>query len=404
MVPLFGFVVRVQSIIALRFIEFWWKIPSTVLLSHSTVCSKYIESWDIIIRSLDNRHFTSATVPVLICPATSISSPPYCTSKKREEKKMTVLVVLSKKLCRSAVTGARCFSNVGFVGLGNMGGHMARNLMKKGFKLTVFDINKAAVTKLVEAGAKGAPSATELAKEVEVIITMLPTNQHVLDVYNKENGLLSTAKKNTLLIDSSTVDPSVSQAVAKDAENAQVAFIDGPVSGGVNAARDATLTFMVGGSAKNFELAKPVLQAMGAKTVHCGDIGMGEAAKICNNMLLAISMIGTSEAFNLGQKLGLDAKVLADIINSSTGRCWSSQLYNPVPGLMEDVPSSKGYEGGFGTALVAKDLGLAQAAGVRTESPIPLGSLAHQIYRTMMVSGLGMKDFSVVYQFLKGNK
>ncbi|XP_077259530.1 putative 3-hydroxyisobutyrate dehydrogenase, mitochondrial isoform X6 [Temnothorax americanus] len=199
--------------------------------------------------------------------------------------------------------GARCYSKIGFVGLGNMGGHMARNLLKKGYKLTVYDVNKSAVTNLVETGASCASDPAEMSKEVEVVISMLPSNEHVLDVYTGKNGVFSTAKNNVLLIDSSTVDPSVSQLVASQARERNLRFIDGPVSGGVNAAKDGTLTFMVGGSETDFNDAKSILETLGSRIVHCGDVGMGQAAKLCNNMLLAISMIGTAEAFNLGQKM-----------------------------------------------------------------------------------------------------
>lgn len=309
---------------------------------------------------------------------------------------------MTTKLFASTTTGIRCYSKIGFVGLGNMGGHMARNLLKKGFELTVYDTNKSAVTNLMEAGANGVSNAAEMSREVDVIISMLPSNQHVLDVYTGKNGVFDTAKNNVLLIDSSTVDPSVSQLIALQARERNLRFIDGPVSGGVNAAKDGTLTFMVGGSKTDFNDAKLILETLGSRIVHCGDIGMGQAAKLCNNMLLAISMVGTAEAFNLGQKLGLDAKILSDIVNSSSGRCWSSDLYNPVPGILPNVPSSKNYEGGFGTTLMAKDLGLAQSAATRTQAPIPLGSLAHQIYRAVIAHGFSDKDFSVVYQFLKG--
>ncbi|KYN26737.1 3-hydroxyisobutyrate dehydrogenase, mitochondrial [Trachymyrmex cornetzi] len=256
-----------------------------------------------------------------------------------------------------------------------MGGHMAKNLLKKGYKLTVYDINNSVMMNLVETGASCALNVAGISREADVIISMLPSNQHVLDVYTGKNGVLSAAQKDVLLIDSSTVDPSVSQFIALQARERNLRFIDSPVSGGVNAAKDGTLTFMVG--------------------------GMGQAAKLCNNMLLAISMIGTAEAFNLGQKLGLDAKILANVVNSSTGRCWSSDLYNPVPGILPNVPSSKNYEGGFGTTLMAKDLGLVQSIATRTQTPIPLGSLAHQIYTTVITQGFSNKDFSVIYQFLK---
>ncbi|XP_018304366.1 3-hydroxyisobutyrate dehydrogenase, mitochondrial isoform X2 [Mycetomoellerius zeteki] len=301
---------------------------------------------------------------------------------------MSVFTVLTK-LSISMIAGTRYYSKIGFIGLGNMGGHMAINLLKKGYKLTVYDINESVMTNLAEAGASCVSNVTEISRETNVIISMLPSNQHVLDVYTSKNGVLSTAQKNVLLIDSSTVDPSVSQLIALQARKR------------VNAAKDGTLTFMVGGTEMDFNDAKPILEALGSKIVHCGDVGMGQAAKLCNNMLLAISMIGTAEAFNLGQKLGLDAKILANVVNSSTGRCWSSDLYNPVPGILPNVPSSKNYEGGFGTTLMAKDLGLAQSIATRTQAPIPLGSLAHQIYTTVITQGFSNKDFSVIYQFFK---
>ncbi|XP_018304365.1 3-hydroxyisobutyrate dehydrogenase, mitochondrial isoform X1 [Mycetomoellerius zeteki] len=313
---------------------------------------------------------------------------------------MSVFTVLTK-LSISMIAGTRYYSKIGFIGLGNMGGHMAINLLKKGYKLTVYDINESVMTNLAEAGASCVSNVTEISRETNVIISMLPSNQHVLDVYTSKNGVLSTAQKNVLLIDSSTVDPSVSQLIALQARKRNLRFIDSPVSGGVNAAKDGTLTFMVGGTEMDFNDAKPILEALGSKIVHCGDVGMGQAAKLCNNMLLAISMIGTAEAFNLGQKLGLDAKILANVVNSSTGRCWSSDLYNPVPGILPNVPSSKNYEGGFGTTLMAKDLGLAQSIATRTQAPIPLGSLAHQIYTTVITQGFSNKDFSVIYQFFK---
>ncbi|XP_003695633.1 3-hydroxyisobutyrate dehydrogenase, mitochondrial isoform X1 [Apis florea] len=301
-----------------------------------------------------------------------------------------------------SIAGKRCFSRVGFIGLGNMGSHMARNILKKGYKLIVFDVNESAMSNLTDIGADRASSPAEMAKDVEVVVSMLPSNQHVLDVYNLKNGLLSSAKRNSILIDSSTIDPFVSQTLAKEAKKLNLNFLDSPVSGGINAAKNGTLTFMVGGSKENFELVKTLLNCMGSRIIHCGDVGMGQAAKLCNNMLLGISMIGTAEAFNLGQKLGLDSKILTDIINSSSGKCWSSELYNPVPGILKNVPSSKNYEGGFGVTLMAKDLGLAQSVATKVEATIPLGSLAHQIYRAIIVRGFAKKDFSYVYQFLKG--
>ncbi|KAI4494529.1 hypothetical protein M0802_008850 [Mischocyttarus mexicanus] len=313
-----------------------------------------------------------------------------------------VIGLKSSKWITTSRTNLRRFSKIGFIGLGNMGNHMARNILKKDYQLTVFDVDKSAISKLIEDGAKTASTSAETVKDVDVLISMLPSNQHVLNCYTGANGILSSVKKGILLIDSSTIDPFVSQEIAKEAEKLEAKFIDAPVSGGINAARDGTLTFMVGGSKENFNSAKSILKVMGSRIVHCGDVGMGQAAKLCNNMLLAISMIGTSEVFNLGQRLGLKDSVLNDIVNSSSGRCWSSELYNPVPGILPDVPSSKNYEGGFSTSLMAKDLSLAQSAATRTNTLIPLGSLAHQIYRILNIHGLSKKDFSIVYQFIKG--
>lgn len=301
-------------------------------------------------------------------------------------------------------TGARTMttkSAVGFIGLGNMGNHMARNLAKKGYKLVVYDVSKDALKSLKEEGMTVAGSPAEVASQCKDIITMLPATQHVQEAYAGKNGILSTVKENSLLIDSSTIDPAVSKEMAILATAKHSSYIDAPVSGGVNAARDAGLTFMVGAPAVSFDAAQKYLSAMGKNIVHCGPVGTGQAAKICNNMLLAISMIGTSEAMNLGQRLGLDPKLLAKILNTSSGRCWSSEVYNPCPGVLDGVPSSNNYKGGFGTALMTKDLGLAQNAATATKSPIPLGGLAHQIYRIMTSSGYAGKDFSSAYQFLQ---
>ncbi|XP_011312861.1 3-hydroxyisobutyrate dehydrogenase, mitochondrial isoform X2 [Fopius arisanus] len=315
---------------------------------------------------------------------------------------MNVLGALRKSCC--AAKSRRNFSSVGFIGLGNMGNSMAMNILKKGFKLTVFDINKSAMTNVIEAGGKAAPNVSDVAKNSEIVITMLPANDHVWECYTGKNGLLSTVNKDALLIDSSTIDPLVSQKLSVETLKKGAKFLDGPVSGGVVGARDATLTFMVGGGKQECERAKPILEAMGSRVVHCGDVGMGQVAKLCNNMLLAISMIGVAEAVNLADRLGLDPKVMNSIINTSTGRCWSSEINPPVPGIIDSVPSSNDYKGGFTTSLISKDLGLAQAAATRSNALTPLGSVAQQVYRTIMLHGFGDKDFSSVYQYLRGNK
>lgn len=229
---------------------------------------------------------------------------------------------------------------------------------------------------------------------------MLPSSPHVQEVYLGSDGILSTIKGGSLLIDSSTIDPAVSIEVSKKASDKAAVFMDAPVSGGVMAAKSGSLTFMVGGEESEFNAAKELLLHMGKNVIRCGIVGTGQTAKICNNMLLAISMIGVSEALNLGNRLGLDPKTLSSIMNISTGRCWSSDTYNPVPGVIDGVPSSNDYNGGFGSALMCKDLGLAQTAAMNTQSSTPLGSQALQMYRTMSMKGYGMKDFSSVYKFI----
>ncbi|UYV67256.1 HIBADH [Cordylochernes scorpioides] len=282
-----------------------------------------------------------------------------------------------------------------------MGKHMAANIQKKGYPLVVFDVNKMAIDELVAKGATAASSLPDLATQCTHILTMLPGGPQVQEVYtNNKTGLLNHAKNNTIIIDSSTIEPFLSRDIAKMAKDKNIEFLDAPVSGGVGGAEKGTLTFMVGG---NIEKGKQLLEAMGSNVVHCGDNGSGLCVKICNNMLLAISMIGTAEAMNLAIKLGLDPKIFAKIMNMSSGRCWSSDTYNPVPGVMPTAPANRDYEQGFATALMTKDLGLAQSVSTQTGAPTPLGSLSHQIYRVMMAHGLQNKDFSIVYKFLSEN-
>ncbi|XP_042234893.1 3-hydroxyisobutyrate dehydrogenase, mitochondrial-like isoform X2 [Homarus americanus] len=282
-----------------------------------------------------------------------------------------------------------------------MGRPMATNLIKKGHSVVAYDVNVEAMECLQDEGASIVSSPAEVASKVDSIITMLPNSQHVRSCYTGEKGVFETVQPGTLIVDSSTIDPSVSKELAGAALKKGAVFMDAPVSGGVNAAKGGTLTFMVGGDEKEFEAAKELLLSMGKNIVYCGAIGNGQAVKICNNMLLAITMIGAAETMNLGMRLGLEPKLMASIISTATGRCWAMELYNPVPGVLENVPSSNNYEGGFGTALMTKDLGLAQDAATKTLSPTPLGSLSHQIYRLMTNSGLAEKDFSSVFQFLQ---
>ncbi|WP_287030697.1 3-hydroxyisobutyrate dehydrogenase [Pseudomonas sp. UBA6310] len=292
--------------------------------------------------------------------------------------------------------------NIGFLGLGNMGGPMARNLLKGGHALSVFDLSASAVAAAVEAGATAVASPADLAqRNVEVIITMLPASPHVKAVYLGEDGLLAHVRPGVLLIDCSTIDPISAREVAKAAAEHGNPMLDAPVSGGTGGAEAGTLTFMVGGRAGDFALAQPLLAAMGKNIVHCGDSGNGQVAKVANNMLLGISMIGVAEAMSLGVALGMDAKVLAGVINTSSGRCWSSDTYNPFPGVLENAPASRGYSGGFGSDLMLKDLGLATEAARAVRQPVLLGALAQQLYQGFSLQGHGGLDFSAIIELYR---
>lgn len=283
---------------------------------------------------------------------------------------------------------------IAFIGLGNMGAPMAANLLRAGHALTVFDLNQKSVNVTVDAGARAAASPREAASEAELVITMLPAAAHVRTVYLGENGILSGARPEVPLIDSSTVDPATVRAVAEAAALQGNPMADAPVSGGTGGAQAGTLTFMVGATDALFEHIKPVLLGMGKNVVHCGGLGMGQVAKICNNLLLGISMMGVSEAMSLGAALGIDATVLAGIVNTSTGRCWSSDTYNPYPGVSPSAPAARGYTGGFAADLMLKDLGLATEAARQARQPLWLGALAQQLYQSMSQQGLGQLDFS----------
>ena len=292
--------------------------------------------------------------------------------------------------------------HIGFLGLGNMGGPMARNLLKAGHRLSVYDLSAAAVAGLVEAGAQPAASPVEIARAgVEAIITMLPAAAQVRQVYLGDDGLLAHVPAGVLLIDSSTIDPMSAREVAAAAARNGNPMVDAPVSGGTVGAAAATLTFMVGGSEAQFQQAQPILSAMGRNIVHCGASGNGQVAKVANNMLLGISMIGVAEAMSLGVALGMDAKVLAGVINSSSGRCWSSEVNNPFPGVLENGPASRGYSGGFGTDLMLKDLGLASDAAKQVRQPVILGALAQQLYQASSLRGQGSLDFSAIIRMYR---
>jgi len=290
---------------------------------------------------------------------------------------------------------------IAFIGLGNMGAPMARNLLKAGHVLSVFDLNTQVVGALVEAGAVAAASPKDAATGAETVITMLPAAAHVRHVLTAEDGVLAGIAKGVPIIDSSTIDPASAKAFGAMAAEHGNPFVDAPVSGGTGGAAAGTLTFMVGGSAAAFEQVRPVLSAMGKNLVHCGDTGAGQGAKICNNLVLGITMAGVAEAMSLGEALGIDPKVLGGIINTSTGRCWSSDTYNPFPGVIDTAPSSRGYTGGFGTDLMLKDLGLAGDAAKSVRQPVYLGALAQQLYQTVSSKGDGKLDFSAVIKLYR---
>jgi len=288
---------------------------------------------------------------------------------------------------------------IAFIGLGNMGGPMAINLVKAGHSVKAFDLSQDAVAKVVAEGGQAAASAQDAVQGAEAIVTMLPASQHVESLYlgrEGQIGLLASMTKGTLVIDSSTIAAATSQKVAKAADAAGIDFIDAPVSGGTGGAIAGTLTFMVGGTAAQLERAKPYLEKMGANIFHAGAVGAGQTAKICNNMLLGILMAGTSEAIALGVANGLDPKVLSEIMRRSSGGNWALEKYNPFPGVMETAPASKGYAGGFGTDLMLKDLGLAQENAAAVKASTPLGGLARNLYAMHSIAGNGALDFSSI--------
>ncbi|MHB8822019.1 MAG: 3-hydroxyisobutyrate dehydrogenase [Pseudomonadaceae bacterium] len=287
--------------------------------------------------------------------------------------------------------------HIGFLGLGNMGGPMARNLLKAGHSVTVYDPSAQAVAALVEAGASAAISPAAVAQaSVAAIVSMLPAAAQVKQVYLGKDGLLANVAPGVMLIDSSTIDPLSAREVAAQAAAQGNPMLDAPVSGGTGGAAAGTLTFMVGGSVSVFDQALPILSAMGKNVVHCGSAGNGQVAKIANNMLLGISMVGVAEAMALGVALGMDAKVLAGIINTSSGRCWSSEINNPYPGVLDNAPASRGYSGGFGSELMLKDLGLATEAARHARQPVQLGAAAQQLYQSLSLKGHGGLDFSAI--------
>ena len=285
---------------------------------------------------------------------------------------------------------------IAFIGLGNMGAPMARNLIKAGHALNLFDLNQTVLKELAALGGTISDSPRDAAGGAELVITMLPAAAHVRSVWLGEDGVLAGIGQGVPAVDCSTIDPQTIRDVAAAAVKQGVVVADAPVSGGTGGAQAGTLTFMVGATPELFATLQPVLAQMGRNIVHCGEVGTGQIAKICNNLLLGISMVGVSEAMALGDALGIDTHVLAGIINSSTGRCWSSDTYNPWPGVIETAPSSRGYTGGFGADLMLKDLGLATEAARQAHQPVILGAVAQQLYQSMSQRGEGGMDFSAI--------
>lgn len=290
--------------------------------------------------------------------------------------------------------------HIAFIGLGNMGAPMALNLVKAGHRLSVFDLSPAAVGKLVEAGATAAIEAQTATAEADIVISMLPASAHVEALYLGEKGILPAIRAGALVIDCSTIAPQSARKLAQAAAARGLEMIDAPVSGGTAGAAAGSLTFIVGGNPAALDRARPVLAAMGQNIFHAGGSGAGQVAKICNNMMLGILMAGTAEALALGTANGLDPKVLSDIMSKSSGRNWALEVYNPYPGVMDNVPASRGYSGGFGVDLMLKDLGLAAEAALSSRASIPLGELARNLYALHSRAGAGGLDFSSILKLL----
>jgi 3-hydroxyisobutyrate dehydrogenase len=291
-------------------------------------------------------------------------------------------------------------AKIAFIGLGNMGGPMAANLAKAQHHVLAFDLSAAALSAAVEKGAHKAASAAEAVRQAEIVVTMLPAGKHVREVYEKD--VLPNAGKGTLLIDCSTIDVDSARHVAALAHKAGLEMIDAPVSGGVGGATAGTLTFMTGGPEASFAKARPILEKMGKNIVLAGPSGSGQAAKICNNMMLAISMIGVSEGFMLAKRLGLDFQKLFDIASTSSGQSWALTNYCPVPGPVPTSPANRDYQAGFTAAMMLKDLLLAQQAANAVNASTPLGASAAQLFNMYVNAGNAAKDFSGIIRMLDG--
>ena len=289
-------------------------------------------------------------------------------------------------------------TRIAFIGLGNMGGGMAANLAKAGHEVTAFDLVEAALARAEEHGCKRAGSAAEAVKKAEAVVTMLPAGKHVREVY--ESSVIGTAPKSAILIDCSTIDVATAREEIGKAGAHGYEMVDAPVSGGIAAADAGTLTFMVGGQEAAFKRAEPFLSQMGKTVIHAGGPGSGQAAKICNNMLLGASMVATCETFVMAKKLGLDPQTFFDISSKASGQCWSMTTYCPVPGVGPETPADRDYEGGFASALMLKDLRLAMEAAQSVDAYTPMGSAAEELYARFAELGGAGKDFSAIIKMI----
>ena len=289
-------------------------------------------------------------------------------------------------------------ARVAFIGLGNMGGGMAANLAKAGHEVRAFDLSEEALERAEGHGCSRVGSAAEAVKDAEAVITMLPAGKHVSEVYR--SSVFENVPKEAILIDCSTIDVDTAKKTADEAAFAGLTMVDAPVSGGIAAANAGTLTFMVGGSDEGFEKARPLLEKMGKAVIHAGEVGAGQAAKICNNMLLGATMAATCEAFVLAEKLGLKPQTFFDISSKASGQSWSMTSYCPVPGVGPETPADRGYEGGFAAALMLKDLKLAMEAAKSVDAYTPMGGEAEELYQRFVDRGGAGKDFSAIIKMI----
>lgn len=294
-------------------------------------------------------------------------------------------------------------SKIGFIGLGNMGGPMVANLIAAGHEVRAFDISADAVARATEAGAVAATSGADAAKGVGVVITMLPAGKHVRSVFLEDDKVMDIVAPGSLLIDCSTIDVVTARAAIAEAEQRGLEMLDAPVSGGIGGAQAGTLTFMCGGTESAFARAKPILETMGKNIFHAGDAGAGQAAKVCNNLMLAIQMIAVSEGFALGDKLGIDRQKLFDIASTATSQCWAMTSYCPVPGPVLTSPANRDYEAGFTVAMMLKDLLLAREASGEVDANTPLGAQATDMFASFAGEGNEGLDFSAIFKHIAGS-